>query len=314
MSIKVLSFGGRLGFYLRVLFPVISWKVYYKLQTLLREKETSQYINRCLSSSTTFPIWMDIETINRCNGKCSFCPANTKDEARPYKLMEDKLFEKILNELEALNYSGVLTLFNSNEPFLDKRMPDMLKEARKRLPNTKIIIQTNGTLLTLEKLNAIANSVDFLHINNYNNSYKLTESSKMIYKHVKNNPEIFKNINITIERRYANEVLSNRAGTSPNHPHSKNVVHAPCIIPFTNFTIFPDGIVGICCNDAHEKTNFGNLNNQSIIDLLHDKKMIELKNAVAHDRSNYSFCKHCDFIDAGARLNVVFKNQFNPHP
>jgi len=312
MPIRVVSFGGRAGFYLRVLFPGFAWKAYYKLQTFLRKKKTSQYINRCLS--VPFPIIMQIETMNRCNGKCSFCPANGKDETRPFKLMDDKLFEKILNELEALNYSGVLTLHINNEPFLDKRMPEMLKEARKRLPDAKILMQTNGTTLTPDKLNAISNSVDFLLVNNYNNSYRLTESSKMIYEHVKNNHEIFKNINITIERRYANEVLSNRAGESPNYPHSENVIHDPCILPFTDFTIFPDGVIGICCNDVREKTNFGNLNNQSIFDLLHDKKMIDLKNAVAQDRSNYSFCKNCDFIDAGVRLNSIFNRQFNHHP
>jgi len=310
MSLSVVSFGGRLGFYLQGLFPVFAGKTYYKLQTLLRKRKISQYINRCMSFPP--PIIMNIETINRCNGKCSFCPANIKDETRPFKLMDDKLFEKILSELEAINYSGVLSLFVNNEPFLDKRMPDMLKEARKRLPDAEILIQTNGTMLTAEKLNAIANSVDFLLINNYSNSYELTESSKMIYEYIKNNPEVFKNTNVTIDRRYVNAILSNRAGASPNHAETKKVIHDPCILPLTDFTIFSNGVVGICCNDAREKTNYGNLNNQSILDLLRDEKVVELKKAVTQDRSNYSFCKYCDFIDSGARTNYIFNHQLQP--
>ena len=302
-----------MGFYARVLFPRFTWKAYNKMQFLLTKNRTESYIHRCLSShAPLFPIIVSIETINRCNGKCSFCSANVKDEARPFKLMDEKLFDKILSELGEINYSDIFTLFINNEPFLDKRMPDLLKEARRRLPNAKIVMLTNGSALTAEKLNAIADSVDKLLINNYNDSYELTESSKMICEHVNKNIEIFKGIDVTIERRYTKETLSSRAGTSPNYTQKQNVIHYPCIMPFTDLTVFPDGVVGICCNDAHEKTNFGNLNDQSITDILLDKKMTRLRNAVARDRSNYDFCKYCDFADAGTRINYIYNRQIHP--
>ena len=300
MSISITSFGGIPGFYARVFFPRFAIKIYSRLQFFLTKKKTFQYINNYPS-----PIMISIETMSRCNGKCSFCPVNVKEEKRPLKIMEDKLFSKILSDLEKKNYSDILTLFCNNEPFLDKRMPDMLKEARCRLPNAKILMATNGSVLNTQVLNSIASSVDILHINNYNDSYKFTESSKIIYEHVIKNPAIFQDIDIKIERRYVKEVLSNRAGISPNYPHKQNILHYPCIIPFTDLTVYPDGVVGICCNDAHEKTNFGNLNYQSISDVWNDEKILSIKKLIAYDRSNYDFCKYCNFIEAGTRFNYI---------
>ena len=36
-------------------------------------------------------------------------------------------------------------------------------------------------------------------------------------------------------------------------------------MPFTDFTIYPNGDVGLCCSDALEKTKYGNVRNQENI-------------------------------------------------
>ena len=41
--------------------------------------------------------YIGIETINRCNGKCSFCPVNIKQPQRPYAKMTDEIFNSIIN-------------------------------------------------------------------------------------------------------------------------------------------------------------------------------------------------------------------------
>ena len=46
---------------------------------------------------------VEIETINRCNGICSFCPVNRKVDTREFKKMDKSVFEKIINELSDIN-------------------------------------------------------------------------------------------------------------------------------------------------------------------------------------------------------------------
>ena len=65
---------------------------------------------------------IEIETVNACNNDCSFCPASKKNDTRIHRFMSEKLFKKIITELQEMQYSGVVSLFSNNEPLLDKRI------------------------------------------------------------------------------------------------------------------------------------------------------------------------------------------------
>ena len=94
---------------------------------------------------------IELETVNRCNSGCSFCPVNKKSDTREYCRMTDELFEKIIGELADLDYSYRLGLYSNNEPFLDEDIIRRVKYAREKLPKAFLEIYTNGTLLTLEQ-------------------------------------------------------------------------------------------------------------------------------------------------------------------
>lgn len=91
---------------------------------------------------------IEIETINRCNGGCSFCPVNVQNDIRTEKLMDENLFYKIINELKEIRYAGRIALFSNNEPLLDKRIVVFSRYVRENLPNAQIHLFTNGTLLS----------------------------------------------------------------------------------------------------------------------------------------------------------------------
>ena len=82
--------------------------------------------------------------------------------------MSTELFEKILFELEELDYAGKLSVFSNNEPFLDERIIDFHKYAREKVPKAFINLFTNGSLLNLKKLKDILPYVDSITIDNYN--------------------------------------------------------------------------------------------------------------------------------------------------
>ena len=60
-----------------------------------------------------------------------------------------------------------------------------------------------------------------------------------------------------------------------------------------------------CCCDNFETTELADLNKVSLQEGWNSVKYRELRDAVKNGRQNYPFCKYCDFIDAGLRMDAV---------
>ena len=123
MSIKINSFGGPLVWLIRKYHSDFSSKIMLTVTEFARRKQISGYIDWFYSQPTTpdFKFLM-LETINRCNGKCSFCPASVDAEKRAFKRMEDAMIHKIFSELSETGWSGDVFLNVNNEPFIDTRI------------------------------------------------------------------------------------------------------------------------------------------------------------------------------------------------
>ena len=128
---------------------------------------------------------IEIETINRCNNDCSFCPVNRNDDTRPFCKMSEELFKKIIDELAQNNYSGYISLFSNNEPLVDVRIFQFLKYAKDKLPNATHCMYTNGILLDDEKYIELVKYLDFLVIDNYDDDLKLLPNVSEIYNKYK---------------------------------------------------------------------------------------------------------------------------------
>ena len=86
---------------------------------------------------------------------------------------------------------------------------------------------------------------------------------------------------------------------------AEKVVKETCLMPYTDMWITPNGKLGICCCDNFEVTEVGDLNTMPLKDAWNSPAYQKLRNAVKDGRQNYPFCKHCDFIDAGLRMDIV---------
>ena len=166
-------------------------------------------------------------------------------------------------------------------------------------------MSTNGLILTLEKVKEIQPYINQLIINNYSMEMKLHPNIQKIYEYVKAHPEEFKDIDIQIQMRYLQEVLTNRAGSAPNKQATEKVIKETCLLPFTDMWIMPNGKIGLCCCDNFEVTDFGDLNNMPLKEAWGSPKLMAARKAIASGRQNYKFCTHCDFIDAGFRMQLV---------
>ena len=77
---------------------------------------------------------VEIETINRCNSTCSFCPVNRLRRPASTVSMSDDLFTRILDDLGSLGYSGKLALHSNNEPLLDESSSSVCALPGARVP------------------------------------------------------------------------------------------------------------------------------------------------------------------------------------
>lgn len=306
MSVKFHNFGGSLGWNLQKKFPKLSSESYLKLQFLTRSKLQEQYIDYFLKDGDIpKPLVVNLETINRCNSTCSFCTANKNAEKRPYKRMEDSLFYSIIDQLHDWDYKGHLTLYGNNEPFLDTRLVEFHKYCREKLPESFIFLSSNGLLLTVEKVLEIIPYVNQLIINNYCRDMKLHDNVQEIYDYAKAHPEQFENVELLIQMRYMDAVLTNRAGSAPNKTNSQKVIKETCLMPYTDMFIFPDGRMGICCCDNFEATTLADLTVTPLKEAWNSAGYKRVREAIKKSRGDFAFCKYCDFIDAGLRMDIV---------
>ncbi len=306
MSVRIHNFMGRFGWNARKYFPKLSSNWYLKLQFLTRRKLQKRYIDYFLSQSEPpMPLVVNIETINRCNSTCAFCTANIHAEKRPFRKIDDTLYYSIIDQLADWGYKGHLTLYGNNEPWLDTRIVEFHKYAREKLPDSYIFMSTNGLILTLEKVKQIIPYVNQLIINNYCMDMKLHDNIREIYEYVKAHPGEFGNVEILIQMRYLQEVLTNRAGSAPNKQNTTRIIKETCLMPYTDMWIVPDGRMGICCCDNFETTTLADLNKVSLKEGWNSIPYQKLRQDIATGRQNYPFCKFCDFIDAGLRMDIV---------
>lgn len=306
MSVKYHNFGGVIGWNLQKYFPNLSSDSYLKLQRSTRNKLQQEYIDYFLSTDEPpMPLVVNLETINRCNSTCSFCTANKNAEKRPYRRMEDSLFYSIIDQLADWGYTGHLTLYGNNEPFLDTRIVEFHKYCREKLPHSFIFLSSNGLLLTVDKVKEIIPYVNQLIINNYCRDMKLHDNVKEIYEYAKSHPEEFKDVELLIQMRYMDAVLSNRAGSAPNKTNDVKIIRETCLMPYTDMFIFPDGRMGICCCDNFETTTLADLTKTPLKEAWNSPEYRKLRKDIRTSRADYAFCKYCDFIDAGLRMDTV---------
>jgi hypothetical protein len=182
------------------------------------------------------PQSVEIETINKCNSTCHFCPVNRFSDPRPLTRMPEKLFHKIIDDLASHHYSGSLALYSNNEAFLDKRIFDFAAYARGALPRATIKIFTNGTALDITKVERILPNLDLLRINNYGHTAALHPNIARIVEHFDTErPDLAPKIQVY--RRLLTEFGSNRAGNAPNRKRFSATYRSRCAYPFFQMVV-----------------------------------------------------------------------------
>jgi hypothetical protein len=249
-----------------------------------------------INQMDTFPIFsqIQVETFSKCNGGCTFCPVNRFVDPRPSELMEEKLFYKIINELSEINYSGIFYFHMNNEPLLDKRIYQFVKDTRKIIPQATLSLWTNGTPLNIEKFRILTEYLDHLVIDNYSNELKLHSNIRAIKEFCEENPQYGKKVRIRL--RLEDEVLDTRASRAPNRKPLKKQIKAPCLYTFKQIIIRPDGKISLCCNDALGDVTLGDASKQKLINIWRGKAFNDVRKILSVSRSGIDICEGCDTL------------------
>ncbi|WP_026670916.1 radical SAM protein [Butyrivibrio sp. AE3006] len=242
---------------------------------------------------------VEVETINRCNGICSFCPVNRNSDPREKAIMSEDLFKRIVGQLEDLQYSGRFTTFSNNEPLLDDRIVEFNRYAREHLPKARIHMYTNGTLFNLELFKELVDVLDELIIDNYNQELELIKPVREIKEYCETHSELELNKKVTIVLRKPQEILTSRGGNAPNRKEIREYPDDRCLLPYRQMIVRSTGEVSLCCNDALGEWTLGDLRTESITDVWYGTKFKKVREALYKGRQYCGKCKYCDTFSMG---------------
>lgn len=286
-----------------------------------------------LQASQSFHLkYVSLEAHTVCNQSCYFCPVSIAP--RENHFMPTELYERILHQLSDYRSTiEALFMINYNEPTADKRFVEQVRAIRAAgLPPA---VLTNGTGLTPDRVDALVamGGLRFLSINlstidrerykkerggdhmpavlrnlDYAKQQPLAEQMDMVVLGTGN--ENHKRDFEEISARFAGsrftvkyfEVMDRagylQIGAKPAQPIGKlcgcdNVGSRP----FQHLHITPHAKCVLCCEDYDEKYEVGDLNVESVAEVLVGPKLAQMRRwvyGVEEAPANF-ICRGCTF-------------------
>jgi 2-deoxy-scyllo-inosamine dehydrogenase (SAM-dependent) len=229
---------------------------------------------------------VSVETNTRCNLRCRTCP--NKDHERPFAELSTPVFTRVLTELSRLGFAGLFAPHFYNEPLMDVRIIELLRLARMHLPQARIRLFSNFTLMTPETYRSLFALV---------NEFVVTVDEPVIKKAVEDLAARLTPYERTkiLARSLEQVGVSNRAGMV-EVAHER--MHRPDKCPFAlrHVDIDAYGDVHLCCNDYESKAVLGNVNSTSLQDIWYGDAYRDLRRGFARGEFPHSICKDCLWV------------------
>jgi len=230
---------------------------------------------------------IEIEINNYCNRKCRYCP-NSINEMIEKADMEWDIYEKIIEQLLEMEFSGRISFHFYNEPLLNKNIKKHIQYTKLKLPECKQVLYSNGDFLTETLLYELFNlGIDQFVITNHSD----TKENHNFYK-------VY--TNLVGERKknivYLNSNELNLTSRCGNIDIGKNIncLHTPCFIPKSLIIIDVKGNIITCFEDYKRISIMGNILDVSIFDIWNSKKYSYLRGQLCMgNRNRFAHCTKC---------------------
>jgi radical SAM protein with 4Fe4S-binding SPASM domain len=211
---------------------------------------------------------------------CNYAHLHKKCPVSRYKdkkILETNIVYKVLDELAEYGFSGEIDFHRYNEPMIDKRLFDFIEYTNKILPNSRVSILTNGSLLNqsvlekFEKYKIWLITVSSYTFKEHERLIKLKTviPYKVYYSHLDDREDIY-------NRAEINSAL-------------------PCYATIRDITVNCYGDLSLCCLDWQNRFTFGNVSAKPLKEILNSTPFLEVHNDLFHGKRNLEICKRCDW-------------------
>jgi radical SAM protein with 4Fe4S-binding SPASM domain len=235
-----------------------------------------------------------------CNRKCVFCPRvdpgvfpNTNDHIRL------ELYEKIVRELGALDYRGLVLHSGFGEPLLAKRLDVLIALTKEHCPRARLEMVTNGDAATANKLRRLfAAGLDTLLISMYDSPDQQAKFERMRDEAGLTDEQVVLRVRwLPPEQRYG-IMLTNRGGLleAPDIGvgRLKEPMKRRCHYPFYMVMVDWNGDVLLCTHDWGKKLIVGNLQRHTVQELWDSETMKRVRLLLADGQRRIAPCDGCD--------------------
>ena len=215
-----------------------------------------------------------IELSNICNYATLHkrCPLN---QVKEYKILPEKIVYHVLETGKKYDFRGYIAFDIYNEPGIDPRLMMFIKKTREMLPKAKILLQTNGFYFDQTLAEEFEkNGVDIIRISAYT-----PEEGERLSK-----------IKLKIPIIVTPIVLDNRL---ERYSLPEVECNKPCYAPLNELIITYEGRISLCCKEWRRQYTFGDLNKQSLEEVLKSKEIRQVYDRLSKGDRFLDVCRRC---------------------
>ncbi|MFO7654447.1 MAG: radical SAM/SPASM domain-containing protein [Candidatus Krumholzibacteriia bacterium] len=269
------------------------------------------------------PLYIQLETVTKCNARCPFCPQH-EIERIPHRMTEET-WRRIVDQTRGwgVTYRPFLT----NEPFVDRRQPEIVRYIKDNDPTARVEFNTNGELLTEDLGRALLEAgVDIMRFSIDGLSREAYEPSRVgvsydrVYERVPRFLEIWERegyrdrvhteVRIIAVPENRHELDDYRAFWEPRCSEvvetslyrwpwtgqtAAEVVRKPCLKVLDELFFYTDGNATLCCWDVHGRAVIGNVYEQTVQEIWDGHAARHLRSLLDDGRRDLiHLCSRCD--------------------
>jgi radical SAM protein with 4Fe4S-binding SPASM domain len=272
---------------------------FFDPQIEVKELAVAERLQFFPNTKIPLPSEIEISESGMCNRTCSFCPRSDPNYPHKNEFISSELHKKLCDELATVNYKGLIIYSGFVEPMLDKNIYNLVRYAKKTLPNSRIEMISNGDVLNESRLSKLYESgLDRLQISLYDGEEQHAAYTKLGKKlKLKNDRYVLRARYLPEEKNFG-ITLSNRGGMLENAEYKiapvKKKLNKKCFYPSYKFFLDYNGDVLMCSHDWGKKNILGNLKKEKFIDIWLSQKTKEARKKLNIGDRSLSPCNVCD--------------------
>ena len=264
-----------------------------------------------------FPVFglVEFNIWGACNRRCAFCPISDPTIFSSRKEgIELSDYEKVLSDLEAIDYSGVILWSMFSEPTLHKDLSLLVQITKRVLPNVSLQLTSNGDWFrhNEDKFRELFDlGIDRVNLSLYDGPEQTVEFSEMRRRcglttnQVKLRRRYWAdgNFGITISNR-TGLVDSNAYRDKSESPITNLPLNKTCYYPFYQVGIDYQGDVLLCPHDWSKKLIAGNAFKGNLWEIWKGPHFRRARKNLAAANRSFPPCQTCDVAgDLGGQKN-----------